>query len=399
MEDKTKKESAREASYRDLATDLKRIDKALNVVHTVDGKHVIIGQYTKRLHGLISFMESVVYGDDLPYAIEEGPTRKKVRIESRVLADGIENLMHYVELFSADLVYAPQLKLFFEHVLKHPLLSLSPFNRHLPIPDGRVAADVANDFVLYLRAQGKKIRIRQKIADWKRTTNENRERVRTYVPALLDRYSRLLVVRLDVNYRKAMVSVDEIQEIADKLMSLAATDVMSLMNGANIDDLVKERETLARVDIREVKKDLAHFFRNTRGKPSLFEHMVGHIWSIEFSRVGGYHVHLALFFNGSEVEKDAWYGDKVGEYIEDVITEGRAVVHNCNRDREKYGERWAIGMVEYFDTEKREKLMRVLDYLAKDSQSVYVKPAKGSQMFGTGQLPDDTPKPGPKRSK
>lgn len=399
MEVKAKKESTREADQLTLEDDLKRVDEALNVVQTVDGKRVLIGQYTKRLHGLINFTESVVYDDDLPYAVEEGPTRKKVRVESNILADGIENLMHYVELFSADLVYAPQLKLFFEHVTKHPLLSLSPFNRHLPIPDGRVAADVANDFVLYLREQGKKIRIKQKIADWKRTTNENRERLRIYVPALIEKYSRLLVVRLDVNYKKAMVSVDEIQELADKLLSLAATDVMHLMNGSSVDDLVKERETLARVDIREVKKDLEHLFRNMRGKPSLFEHMVGHVWNIEFSRVGGYHIHLALFFDGSKVQKDGWYGDMIGAYIEQVITGGRAVVHNCNRHREDYGDKWAIGMVEYFDKPKCQRLLEVLDYLAKDSQSVYVKPAKGSQMFGTGQLPNDTPKPGPKRSK
>lgn len=400
MENKPKKESKHEASHRELATDLKRIGKVIDTAYTTNGEAFGVGEYTRDLHGLVTFMELVVNSDDLPYQIDTGPTRKKARVASRTLATAIENLHAYFELFSADMAYAPHLKLFFEKFLKHPVHMLNPtISMNAPLSDGRVEAEVGNDFVLYLREQGKKMRIKEKIADWKRTTNENRDRIKVYVPALVEKYSRLLVVRLDVNYRKAMVDEEEIQAIADKLLSMAATDVMRLMNGESIDDLVAKRETLARVDIREVKKDLAHFFRNMRGKPALFEHMVGHIWSIEFSRVGGYHIHLALFFDGSQVTKDAWYGDQIGMYIEQVITKGRAIVHNCNRDREKYGENWAIGMVEYFDAPKLSKLMKVLDYLAKDSQSVYVKPAKGSQMFGTGHLPGETPKVGPKRSK
>jgi hypothetical protein len=399
MSGKTKKTLQRDVKRRESIDDLLRAGKVTDSVLMTTGHRSPISHHTGSISGLIEFVQEVIYTDDLPYLIESGPTRKRARAANRVLATGIKNVYAYCEMFSADTAYAPHLRLFFEHFPKHPLSSMSAFDPNGRLQDGRCDAEIANDFVTYLRAQGNKARIKSKIADWKRTTEENRKRLKVYVPALFERYARLMVVRLDVNYRKAMAEPEEILAIAHQYIQRAATDAMYLLNGESIDDIVAKRGTRARVEIDEVKGDLEHFFRNMRSKPSLFEQLVGYVWTIEFARVGGYHAHLALFFDGSKVTKDAWYGDEIGQYIEQIITDGRTVVHNCNRDREKYGENWAIGMVEYFDAEKREKLMRVLDYLAKDSQSVYVKPAKGSQMFGTGQLPDETPKTGPKRSK
>ncbi len=372
----------------------------LNSVWTTEGGRYLVGQYTKHIYGLITFMHQVIHTDMQPYKITTTGRSKTAEIESRRLENVVKKLSVYFDLYSADLHFAPDIRLFFECARAHLLRELGPgFRPNAALPDGRIEAEIANEFVGWLRAEGKRIGIKKKLRDWERNATENVKRIRTYVPALFERYSKLMVVRLDLNYVKSLVDNDDVLELGQRLSAMAADDAKRFLAGDDIDDMMGRRETLARIDIREVKKDLSRLFRNMRSKTSLFEHLVGYVSSIEFSRVGGYHVHVALFFDGSRVQKHEWYGDEIGKYWRDVITEGRGFAFNCNRNRKQYGENWAIGMVDHHDTGKREKLMHALSYLAKRDQFVYVKPSVKSNLFTTGHLPGDKPKGGRPRTR
>lgn len=392
--------TARETTLLNLSAELLKIDDALNSVRTKEGRRYLVGQYTKDIYGLINFMHQVIHKDTQPYKITSTERGKKAVIESHRLENVVKKLGVYFDLYSADLHFAPDMRLFFECARAHLLRELgSGFLPNAALPDGRIEAEIANDFVGCLRAEGKRIGIKKKLRDWERNATENLKRLRAYVPALFERYSKLMVIRLDLNYVKSLVDEDDVTELGQRLRAMAADDVKRFLAGDDIDDLMEQRETPARIDIREVKKDLTRLFRNMRGKTSLFEHLVGYVSSIEFSRVGGYHVHLALFFDGSRVQKHEWYGDEIGKYWRDVITEGRGFAFNCNRNRKQYGENWAIGMVDHHDTGKREKLMQALSYMAKRDQFVYVKPSVKSNLFTTGHLPGGKPNAGRPRTR
>jgi hypothetical protein len=47
-----------------------------------------------------------------------------------------------------------------------------------------------------------------------------------------------------------------------------------------------------------------------------------------------------------------------------------------------------LGPIEYHETDKRERLLKRLEYLAKKDQFVYVKPSIKCKVFGTGRMPE-----------
>lgn len=66
-------------------------------------------------------------------------------------------------------------------------------------------------------------------------------------------------------------------------------------------------------------------------------------------------------------------------------TKGHGYAFNCNRERY---DRPACGIVEYHDAEKIGYLIKTLDYLAKNTQLVRLKSAKG-KTFNTGAMPKE----------
>jgi len=139
-----------------------------------------------------------------------------------------------------------------------------------------------------------------------------------------------------------------------------------------------------RIALEEVQKDRKRLFTNLKGKPSLFKHLVGYVWRIEFGRQAGYHLHVLFFFDGAYVQKHEYIAQEIGYYWRDVITQGRGYFENCNRKKSKYGEAWALGEIDHWDAIKRHKLSYALQYFCKTSQLVQVVPYVGCRLFGCG---------------
>lgn len=169
-----------------------------------------------------------------------------------------------------------------------------------------------------------------------------------YVDALFDRYSKLQVLRVDLSYKK---------EYADKLT------------------------------VEDVKQDLQHLLNNRRSKPSLFAECVGHMWKIEATPDKGPHLHCALFYDGSRIEKDAHLASKVGDYWKNTITDGRGIAFNCNAKKAEY-EKCGIGKISHTDEAKRNTLITdVLPYLVKEDQSFDCIKSGNDRCFGKGVVP------------
>lgn len=155
--------------------------------------------------------------------------------------------------------------------------------------------------------------------------------VNNYINSLHDQYSKILAIRVDLEYLK--------EHSEQALLS-------------------------------DIKKDVKKLLDNRRGKPSIFQDQVGYVVKYENAPDKGPHAHALFLYDGQHVQKDAYIGDQIGKYWSENITAGKGVHHNCNRDKDKYKD-CGIGMINHADSHKRENLLNhVVPYMLKADQSI-----------------------------
>jgi len=164
-----------------------------------------------------------------------------------------------------------------------------------------------------------------------------------YVDAVLDRYARTCVVRVDLYYRK---------------------------------------EAQARLRVERVFDDLRRLIKG-RERNSIFDHETGYICSVEQGEDRGYHIHAAFFFNGSEVGADIYRAQQIGELWE-RITLGQGCYHNCNLEKDKYQDRLGLGLIHRRDLNGRANVLCAMRYLVKNDQHLRLKPV-GARCLRKGQ--------------
>ncbi|MBX9405947.1 inovirus Gp2 family protein [Pseudomonas baetica] len=174
--------------------------------------------------------------------------------------------------------------------------------------------------------------------------SQKRAKLTEYVGRVLDRYSRTVVVRVDLHYRAI---------------------------------------ARARLLIEHVFEDLDMLVRARERNP-IFMHETGYICSIEQGEDKGFHVHAAFFFNGAEVRSDFNKAREIGELWEQV-SRGHGYCYRCNDDKDRYGDEVGIGTIRRVDTQACGKVIKAMHYLTKDSQHLRIKPT-GARTFRTGRI-------------
>jgi hypothetical protein len=198
---------------------------------------------------------------------------------------------------------------------------------------------------------------------------QNNGSIDDYIDNLFSRYSRLLVLRVDLDYKK---DVD-----------------VRFMNTNEVYE-----------SYWQAKEDREHLFRNMRSN-SLFDDMVGHIWKLEYGKKAGFHTHMVFFYDGSQVQQDVTIGRMIGEYWVNNITQGRGRAYNCNAKKEKY-DRCGIGMINHYDIQLIKYLKEeAASYLAKPDEyiSAFMKDMKIGRSFGRGIWKERTETRGRPRSR
>ncbi|MGZ0787693.1 hypothetical protein ACXM5X_32650 [Pseudomonas saponiphila] len=120
-------------------------------------------------------------------------------------------------------------------------------------------------------------------------------RVCDYSDAVVDRYSRTIIVRINLYYRA---------------------------------------EAQARLRVEHVFDDLDRLIAEHERNP-IFSHLIGYICAMEQGDRNdgrGYHIHAAYFFNGNEVRGDVYKAQQIGELWE-RITRGQGYFDSCNHDK------------------------------------------------------------------
>lgn len=188
-------------------------------------------------------------------------------------------------------------------------------------------------------------RYRRKADDRRYEAKQKQATLTKYVNQVLDRYSRTVVVRIDLHYR-----------------AVART----------------------RLRIEHVFQDL-DLLIEARERHRIFKHATGYICSVEQGEDKGFHIHTAFFFNSAEVRCDCNKAREIGELWEQV-TCGKGYFFSCNDEKASYGEELGIGTIKRADASVRSKVIKAMHYLAKDGQHLRMKPA-GVRVFRTGSVP------------
>lgn len=201
-----------------------------------------------------------------------------------------------------------------------------------------------NVLVVRIRQLTRELEYRRKEGDRRNQARKQDSRVTDYTDAVLYRYARTVVVRVDLYYRQ---------------------------------------ESQARLRVEHVFSDLERLTSERERNP-IFDHETGYICRVEQGKDRGYHIHAAFFFNGAEVCRDIYKARLIGELWE-RITGGAGYYNNCNLDKSRYGDKLGIGVIHRNDWEARGHVHCAMCYLVKDSQQLRLKP-RGAKCLRIGSL-------------
>lgn len=342
-------------------------------IETIGDKKFIFSTHLDSIELAMSFMEKIVSGDEKFF--EEKLSRSGKPVVSAT-GQHFPRLDLYADLYSADYTYNPLLRHFFEVYRIHPIRHLS-IRRTNRLPEADIA--LCNDFLATMRAKAVEKKLKKQVADWESKPKKNAKTLIALESKMFGICSRLVLVRMDLYHKRKVFSSERLDAAYKREQAQKVDDEREFSNGGEI----SVRRPLEDVEsIADLKRHLKRLTENVKCKPTLFRHLVGYAWCIEYAKMAGHHVHLVLFFDGQHVEKHS-LASAIGQYWIDTITRGEGHFRDCNSNRDRYGNDWPIDAIDQGDNAKREKLRQnLLTYFCKTSQMVQVLPYRKCRLFG-----------------
>lgn len=281
--------------------------------------------------------------------IWDSRTHGKTKMIELTLGYYLKRMRSYLALYDDRYDFSEYVKLFFDcaNAVNLDWSNVGDRPEVVIEPTGRRVGEFFNDFIEMIRTESRTREFRKKVSHRGSNSARNFRSIVNYISALFEKYSKLLVLRIDLGYRK---------------------------------------ECATEISLEEVQQHLTRFLNNWRSN-SLFKHCVGYIWKLEQGDERGFHIHMVLFFNGNKVCKDAYITGQVGDYWVQRITAGRGTAFNCNWQKARYKD-CGIGMIEHTDQEKRKYLLQAMIYLTKKDQYIKIKTTAKMRVFGRGEMPE-----------
>lgn len=225
----------------------------------------------------------------------------------------------------------------------------------------------------------------------RRGYRSNLASLRGYVSDLFARYSRLLVVRLDVGYRQGL-SLNPLMAQYHVVVSTQPEYGISSPHEPSLPP--SPRVTIGQ--IQQHREALLAFIRNTFGHK-----FCGYAWKLEYGARKGYHFHVVLFFNGAHLCRDVAIGARIGDHWNSVITAGQGNYYNCNANRHRYRHP-CIGNLSWNSPALQQGMDYLCAYLMKPDLYARLELGPGQRTFGRGVSPlrgwADQPRRGRPRS-
>lgn len=221
-------------------------------------------------------------------------------------------------------------------------------------------ADMLNKLVGEIRSRMKCKSFNKAWKNYKRGAAETRRVLTEMVNGAFKKYAKILVVRLDLSYKK---------------ISYRPLDQQNINHS-------------------DVGRNLRSLLTDLKGK--LFkDRLITYAWKLEYGPLRGYHYHVFFFFDGSRCRQDIDIANQIGEHWTLAITKGSGSYFNCNAIKDKYPLP-GIGMIDHRDWWRIDNLKnKALEYLVK--VDYYIRPIAGKRIrtLGTGaSLKSYAPKKG-----
>jgi hypothetical protein len=214
-----------------------------------------------------------------------------------------------------------------------------------------------NKFVNSIRKIGENIVVAAEMKKFQRASDDNYRSGMNYVETLFDKYSRLMVVRVDLAYRKHHLVSDPLQEYVPEHYVTSE------------DEFLMHRQKL---------------LEGLQRHP-IFEHLRGYMIKLEHGREKGFHCHCLFMFNGSKVRQGISLGQMIGGYWVNEITDNKGLFYNCNLYPHYFYD--GLGMVDRDDTKKLTGIEYAVKYMTKPDAIVRLS-LGNTRIFTRGVMPE-----------
>ncbi|MFZ6745957.1 hypothetical protein ACO0LC_22255 [Undibacterium sp. JH2W] len=282
-------------------------------------------------------------------------------LQYQAMFERIDVYLATVVLLPMEFEYSEYLNVFIQSCLQLQILTKKNGNvakeaPHSSLTQLRYVVPDWDGFCQLLEVMNSKSRTAEFKAKLRLQAKEANERYTdycNYVNALFDCCDRLVVLRVDLAYRKELSGETSLE------MALA---------------------------------DLDRLFANMRNN-YLFESLEGYIVKTEYGIEKGIHFHLVLFFNGSARNGSShiFHAKQIGQYWSEVITRGRGWYWNCNRQAKNYQKmgRLGVGVIHWNEMDLRNNLLaHVVGYICKQDQCFRSLLLPRAKLIRRGQYPD-----------
>lgn len=374
---------AKRCSEGEVATYL---DAMLHSAPGTNGETFIIGKDIRRTAGLNAFLSEVLPldSDELRLAIDRGVPRGDRAWRHIALVHD------YFRAYSGDFTESPLRSIFFDTMSqgkywRGPWCIFDNQSTVLEKDYHRAVGDAFVDLVGNMRKTALARKIWNRMEQWTFPVNGNVVRANDYVDYQFDRCPVVSVAELEMWYPKNIIA-DDIDAVNRKETLEYQLEQDRQAKLAGIKENTVDAETLLRTmpvfPIDVLARDLRIIFDNLGNKTSLSKFKIGHVCSIEWSRIVGHYVRLMIFFDGSEVVDPVAHTDRLGDYCVEATKGGMAYL-NCDRQRERYPE---AGLIHADDAQLRGALLHRLLLWAQKEQFLRVKASSGFKTFRTGDI-------------
>lgn len=320
--------------------------------------------YAGQLFKLECFVDELLSNDEIPFVPYLGSDDRKKYDPSSLAGQYfrlIPGFIDAVNMLSPNYEYSERINVLITCCKSMGLLSerldwrdiwIDPPKNDLRF-SGASAAEIFNTLVNAIRSEWKTNNIQAKVNARKKETNKRYAEYCQYVDALFDETARLVVLRIDLYYKKQYTSS---------------------------------------MTVADIRKDLDHLLENKRCHPSLFGSMKGYIAKLEYGVDKGMHWHVLFFLDGSErrTASHIHFTEEIGDYWNDMITKGLGDYWNVNANAKTYDKlgRRGVGVINWHDADLIRNLKEfVIEYLCKMDQ--FIKPNFGPKvrLFRRGNFP------------
>lgn len=369
----------------DSVVDARGLDMTHNSVRFKDGARLLIGRDSRSLSNLVRFMHRTIRTGDQAFKVIVANGRKKV-VAASSLAGYFATMHAMAALYSRTVHYSPLLRLFFECFARHDIRDCTLNGPALQFDGDRIEAEMFDDFLVFLREQAESQDIVAQTNNWESVSDGNEKHLRRYIESQFKHHDVLIPVDMELFYARSCIDESRLSEIETMLAQEAMDDMDALYSREMFAD--GEQELPPDFDASQLVNDRDRLLDNMRKKSSIFGDMVGCIWRIEWSRIGGYYLRVVFLFAGSRKVARLGLAGSVGEYWVNTITKGQGQSRHLKHSiLESEDWSWRASNVTWRDEAKTEAMMRSLRSMARRERYVSAKPIKKCKRFGMGRVP------------